>query len=107
MAGLGCRIEGPMLKTLLLVIGVLFIGCSTAPVAPPRAGPGYDLVLAGGRVVDGTGAPWFRADVGISGDKVAAGGGLPRPRGGRPPDGCGAVVGAGGAYRARPRAAGG
>src|SRR5258708_39163319 len=83
MAGLGCRIEGPMLKTLLLVIGVLFIGCSTAPVAPPRAGPDYDLVLAGGRVVDGTGAPWFRADVGISGDKVAAVGDLSGATAGR------------------------
>ncbi len=32
----------------------------------------YDLVLADGRVVDGTGAPWFRADVGIRGDRIAA-----------------------------------
>jgi dihydroorotase/N-acyl-D-amino-acid deacylase len=32
----------------------------------------FDLILAGGRVVDGTGAPWYRADVGIRGDKIAA-----------------------------------
>ncbi len=30
-----------------------------------------DLVLAGGRVVDGTGAAWFFADVGIRGDRIA------------------------------------
>lgn len=33
--------------------------------------PTYDLLLTGGRVVDGTGSPWFRADVAISGDTIA------------------------------------
>ncbi|HEX9576542.1 MAG TPA: D-aminoacylase [Myxococcales bacterium] len=35
-----------------------------------------DLVILGARVVDGTGAPWFRADVGIQGDRIAAVGDL-------------------------------
>jgi dihydroorotase/N-acyl-D-amino-acid deacylase len=36
----------------------------------------FDLIFAGGRVVDGTGAPWVRADVGISGDRIVAVGNL-------------------------------
>jgi dihydroorotase/N-acyl-D-amino-acid deacylase len=31
----------------------------------------YDLILRGGRVVDGTAAPWYRADVAIRGDTIA------------------------------------
>jgi dihydroorotase/N-acyl-D-amino-acid deacylase len=32
----------------------------------------FDLKIANGRVIDGTGAPWFRADVGIRGNKIVA-----------------------------------
>jgi N-acyl-D-amino-acid deacylase len=32
----------------------------------------FNVLITGGRVVDGSGLPWFRADVGIRGDRVAA-----------------------------------
>ena len=35
-------------------------------------GPAFDLVIRGGRVLDGTGNPWFLADVGLKGDSIAA-----------------------------------
>lgn len=43
-----------------------------AATAPVSATPRFDVVLQGGRVVDGTGAPWFVADVGIQGDRITA-----------------------------------
>ena len=31
----------------------------------------YDLVIRNGRVIDGTGSPWYRADVAVRGDTIA------------------------------------
>jgi dihydroorotase/N-acyl-D-amino-acid deacylase len=41
---------------------------AVVPTRPDR----FDVLIANGRVVDGTGAPWFTADVGIVGDRIAA-----------------------------------
>ena len=32
----------------------------------------HDLVIAGGRIVDGCGNPWYRGDVAVRGDRIAA-----------------------------------
>jgi dihydroorotase/N-acyl-D-amino-acid deacylase len=41
-----------------------------------RAAPGarapFDVVIANGHVIDGTGSPWYAADVGIRGGRIAA-----------------------------------
>ena len=41
-------------------------------VRPAAQRPRYDVVIANGRIVDGSGAPWFRGDVAIAGDRIAA-----------------------------------
>jgi len=41
-----------------------------------RASGSYDIVVRHGRVLDGSGNPWVRADVGIRGDRLAAVGDL-------------------------------
>jgi N-acyl-D-aspartate/D-glutamate deacylase len=38
---------------------------------PANAQEPLDIVLLGGRIADGTGAPWYRADVGIRDGKIA------------------------------------
>lgn len=47
--------------------GLLLLGFARLASAPD---PLYDLVLRTGRVVDGTGSPWYRADVAIRGDAI-------------------------------------
>lgn len=48
---------------------------TAVPAADPK--PEYDLVITNGRVVDGSGNPWFRGDVAIKGDRVVAVGRVP------------------------------
>jgi len=38
----------------------------------------YDIILRNGRIVDGSGLPWYQADVAILGDRIAAIGHFPR-----------------------------
>jgi dihydroorotase/N-acyl-D-amino-acid deacylase len=53
------------MKTLALLAASVFL-------ATPLAGQEYDLVVRDGRIVDGTGAPWVRADVAVTGDTIVA-----------------------------------
>lgn len=52
-----------MISTRLLAI--LFLA------GVPSVAQEFDLILSGGRVVDGSGNPWYRADVGIRNGRIA------------------------------------
>ena len=43
-----------------------------AGVRAHQAPPSFDVLITGGRIVDGTGAPWFRSDIAIAGDRIVA-----------------------------------
>jgi len=62
------RIRGAASSALLVLA---FGGLSRAPAAAQQ-GPPFDVVIEGGRIVDGTGNAWYPGDVGIRGDRVAA-----------------------------------
>ena len=65
---------------------VLFAGPLAAQDEP------FDLLIRGGRVVDGTGNPWVRADVAVRGDRIARIGHLPDAGADRVIDADGLVV---------------
>ncbi len=74
----------------LLLLGLALCLCAAAP-APRKAAP-YDILFTNARVVDGTGAPWFAADVGVRGGKIAAVGRLAGAPAKRTIDASGLVV---------------
>jgi N-acyl-D-amino-acid deacylase len=59
--------------TVRFTIALALLAAGGAPAVSARqAARPFDVVIAGGRVVDGAGGPWFLADVGIRGDRIAA-----------------------------------
>ena len=62
-----------------------------AAVAQSDTGP-FDLLVTGGRIVDGTGNPWFNADVGIRDGRIVAVGPLAGAEATRTIDATGLVV---------------
>jgi N-acyl-D-amino-acid deacylase len=73
--------------TLLAVVALTEFGRARNEVEPT-----FDLLIAGGRVVDGSGNPWFLADVAVRDGRVAAIGRLGSARAARVIDATGMVV---------------
>src|SRR4051812_26695316 len=65
-----------MRLSALFTVSALVAGTAICAVQLSAQRPRFDVIIANGRIVDGTGAPWFRGDVGISGDRITAIGAL-------------------------------
>lgn len=71
--------RAPSLRlTTLLASALVVAACAAGPSEPPSPTPAptpegaYDIVIEGGRIVDGTGNAWYPGDVAIRDDRIAA-----------------------------------
>lgn len=60
-----------MLRRRIMIVLALLPAATAGAAQQP-----FDVIISGGRVLDGTGNPWFVADVGIRGDRIVAIGAL-------------------------------
>jgi N-acyl-D-amino-acid deacylase len=55
---------------------ILAIAVAATLAVSAQTPPQFDILIRNGRVLDGTGNPWYRADIGIRGDRIASMGSL-------------------------------
>src|SRR5215467_13457767 len=58
------RPASPMRRLIALLLVAVAV-CQAAPAS-------YDLIIRNGRIIDGTGSPWYAADIGIRAGRIAA-----------------------------------
>ena len=75
-----------LLTGLCLAVSLVHTPAGAAEEAP------YDLVIRNGKIVDGTGNPWFVGDVAVRGDRIVAVGHIPPAEAKREIDAKGLVV---------------
>jgi len=86
------RYSFPAVRIAAVLVGLSLTVGGALLRAADNANSTYDLIIEHGRVVDGTGAPWFAADVGIRAGHVAAIGRLDKATARQRIDAAGRVV---------------
>jgi len=61
-------------QAILLSLFVVALGCGVLMsfARAPLASAPFDVIIKNGHILDGTGGPWYAADIGIRGDRIAA-----------------------------------
>jgi len=77
--------------SMRILSAVLFC-CLVVVLPAPAAELAYDLIVKNGKIIDGTGNPWFHGDVAVRGDRIVAIGRVPPGRTEREIDARGLVV---------------
>ena len=70
------RLMQRLLAAVLLIVTAMAEPAQPQPALPQRNEGRFDVLIRNARVMDGTGNPWLRADVGITGDRITAVGNL-------------------------------
>src|SRR5229473_5687751 len=85
--------EMKVLMKLSALVIFCFLVCSYPLLSATSESPkGFDIVIANGHIIDGTGSPWYSADLGIRDGRIAAIGNLGRAPAKRRIDAAGKVV---------------
>jgi N-acyl-D-amino-acid deacylase len=83
-----------MLRSLPCALAAFFLLATLGAVAEPAPdkAAAYDLVFRNGKIVDGTGNSWYRGDLAVRGDRIAAVGRVPAGKARREVDAAGLVI---------------
>ena len=77
----------------IVAVGAVALGAAIVQrPSPAGSDEHFDVLIRGGRVIDGTGNPWVRADVGLRDGRIAAVGLLPDATADRTIDATGRMV---------------
>src|SRR5262245_20334920 len=66
--------KGLLIRSTIILCVFLghVIGQASGPVTPASGQAPFDILLKNGRIIDGSGNPWYSADVGVRGDRIEA-----------------------------------